>query len=59
MTFKKIRNRYYIFEEDDNLSVKHTNAWWIGYDKKVAERNHIIAKKEFTQRYFQGDEQDL
>ena len=40
MTFKKIRNRYYICEEDDNLSVKHTKAWWIGYDKRVTECNH-------------------
>ena len=56
MIFKKIRNGYYICEEDDNLSVKHTNAWWIGYDKRVSECNHIVAKKEFTQRYFQGDE---
>lgn len=40
MTFKKIRNGYYICEEDDNLSVKHTNSWRIGYDKRVAEYNH-------------------
>ena len=52
MTFKKIRNGYYIFEEDDNLSVKHTNAWWIGYDKRVAQCNHIVVKRNSRRDIF-------
>ena len=52
MTFKKIRNGYYICEEDDNLYIRHTNAWWIDYDKRVSEHNHIAAKRNSRRDIF-------
>lgn len=52
MTFIKIHNGYYICEEDENLTVKHTNDWWIGYDKRISERNHIVAKRNSRRDIF-------
>ena len=33
-------------------TVRHTNAWWIGYDKRIAQCNHIVVKRNSRRDIF-------